>query len=82
MFTLQTQMHNKHVRKESSDTRSVEEKERIGGRKVAKKMYSPLLQNGHSCYLSGYTQLVLYGAGLVPDYLHDKRMSRWVMGID
>ena len=26
-----------------------------------------------SFYLNGYTQLLLYTVGLVPDYLHDKR---------
>ena len=58
----------------------MEEEERIGERKLAKKMYSPLRQNGrHSFYLNGYTQLLLYGitTGLVPDHLHDKRIYKY-----
>ena len=52
-------------------------------KKVAKKCECEGLalyqKRAFSFYLNGYTQLLLYNSGLVPDYLHDKEMSTYGM---
>ena len=44
---------------------------------VCEKGFLLYQKRAFSFYLNGYTQLLLYNVGLVPDYLHDKGMNTY-----
>ena len=54
-------------------------------KKCCEKKYPLIHEKGHLFYLSGFTRVVLEMASkcmALSNYLHDKRMHRWVMKIE